>query len=131
MAELLKRQKLHGGAPKSSTSSGDLVNGTTMTNSSKDNIDPLENIDPTLDLGISDFKMDSDMAAIVDEALASIGDSDALGGSEDSIGNGNILGNPDEEGEGEEQYVKCPENIPPELLAYVEKIKDVSYFLFC
>ncbi|XP_072040572.1 LOW QUALITY PROTEIN: uncharacterized protein [Amphiura filiformis] len=118
VAELLKKRQLLPGASKSSTSSGKLLNGNA---SNKDNMDPLDQIDPSLDLGISDFKMDSDMAKVMEEALASIQDGDTLGGDEDSMGNGNVVMD-----DAEQPYVKCPENIPRELMTDVEKIKDAA-----
>ena len=85
MAELLKRQQLQDAASsnhKSTSnldpSTGKLINGTSHSKDDAD-ADFLDGIDPSLDLGLTDFKMDSDMAAVMEDALASLGKNIIMG----------------------------------------------------
>lgn len=78
---------------------------------------PLENIDPSLDLGMAHLPMDSDMAAILNDTLAGMGDGDDLA-DVDMLG---LQAN----GEQEEEEVKMPLDIPSQLEKDVNKIKEV------
>lgn len=79
---------------------------------------PLENIDPSLDLGMAHLPMDSDMAAILNDTLAGMGDGDDLA-DVDMLG---LQAN----GEQEEEEVKMPLDIPSQLEKDVNKIKEAA-----